>query len=158
MKEKGKPGFSLIELLVAIVILGILVTIGIASFSSSQKKARDAVRKHDLFEVQKALEMYQADNGFYPLSDLSWGYEFNNPNHSETLYMKQLPKDPLAGQLYCYETSDDGDSYLLYAKLENSRDPLAIYGASCGGSVDYNYLVSSPNAVLPDPITLTPIP
>ena len=153
MKDKGKLGFSLIELLVAVIILGILAMVGLASFSSSQRKARDAVRKHDLTEVQKAIEMYSADHGVYPLLDLSWGNEFNDaPVHQETLYMKQLPKDPLSDQLYCYRTPDEGDSYQLYANLENTNDPAKIPTVSCGGR-DYNFGVSSPNI---DPEDINP--
>jgi len=144
MKNKKQFGFSLIELLVAILILGVLAMVGLASFVSSQKKARDAVRKHDLTEVQKAIEMYQADHGLYPLLDLPWGNEFNDPAHPETLYMKKLPKDPLSGQRYCYQTGDEGDSYQVYANLENTNDPVAKLSATCGGR-SYNFGLSSPN-------------
>jgi general secretion pathway protein G len=144
MKKKDF-GFTLIELLVAIAIIGILAVVGFASFRSSQKKARDTVRKHDLAEIQKALEMYQNDHGIYPpKAALSWGNEFTDPDEETTLYMKQLPKDPLTEQQYCYQTSDLNDWYQLYANLENANDPAAKLNVSCDGRT-YNYGVSSPN-------------
>ncbi|MGB9706948.1 MAG: type IV pilin protein, partial [Microgenomates group bacterium] len=66
LEIKPKFGFTLIELLVAVAILGILATVGLGSFQSSQMKGRDARRKSDLSQIQKALEMYYNDKGAYP--------------------------------------------------------------------------------------------
>lgn len=145
MRRKGF-GFTLIELLVAVVIMGILAVVGLASFGSSQRKARDTVRKRDLAEIQKALEMYQNDHGIYPLKTvLIWGEEFIDPDQATTLYMKQLPKDPLSDRQYCYQIKDGGDSYQLYANLENVNDPAVMsVDVSCDLQ-DYNFGVSSPD-------------
>lgn len=58
----------MIELLVVITIIGILVTIAIASFQTAQAKARDSRRKTDLDAFKKALELYKSDTagGLYP--------------------------------------------------------------------------------------------
>ncbi len=53
-----KNGFTLMELLVVISIIAILISIGLTSFSTAQKKARDSKRKSDIKEVQNALEQY----------------------------------------------------------------------------------------------------
>lgn len=137
-----KAGFTLIELLVVIAILGMLVTIGMGSFRSSQIKGRDAQRKSDLGQIQKALEMYYNDYGEYPLSGQipAGGSEWKDAQG--TLYMKSVPADPKGGS-YCYE-SVDGTWYRLYAKLENNRDPKIIVPNS-SVCADYNYGVSSSN-------------
>lgn len=148
--KKKSSGFTLIELLVVIAILGILTTVGLGSFRTSQVKGRDAQRKNDLSQIQKALEMYYNDNGKYPLTSSmqallnsggSWTVE------EGTVYMKTVPKGP-KGDIYCYE-SDDGTYYKLYAKLENSQDPKIITPTSdlCLGSDGYNYGVSSENTI-----------
>ena len=55
-RKDGQKGFTLLELLVVMVILGLLAAIGLSSFISSQKKGRDARRKADLSSIQSALE------------------------------------------------------------------------------------------------------
>lgn len=66
--KENKRGFTLIELLVVISIIGVLIGIATVSFSSSQKKARDAKRQSDLKYYQSALEFYaNKNNGYYPM-------------------------------------------------------------------------------------------
>jgi len=154
-KVQNYKGFTLIELLVVITILGILSTIGLSSFRSSQAKGRDAKRKTDLGNIQKALEMYQNDYGLYPLTSSfpSWGAEFKDAKG--TIYMKELPSDPVPSQNYVYK-SNDGSWYKLYARLENGNDlcftnqpdnckSAGFSGTDCGGGALCNYGVSSSN-------------
>jgi len=150
MNAIKKLGFTLIELLVVIAILGILATVGLGSFQSSQMKGRDAQRKSDLSQIQKALEMYYNDKGAYPTSIPVRGNEWRDTSVTGgTLYMKSVPGDPKGGD-YCYES--DGTYYKLYAKLENTKDPAiektgcANCACSCGGQSGYCYKVTSPNA------------
>ncbi len=55
LKNRKTKGFTLIELLVTIVIIGVLVTISVATFSSYQKKSRDAKREMELTQMAKAI-------------------------------------------------------------------------------------------------------
>ena len=65
---KTSKGFTLLELLVVIGIIAILVTLGIASYSTAQKKARDAKRQSDLVSFQSAIEQCYSVNSFvYPI-------------------------------------------------------------------------------------------
>lgn len=64
-----KKGFTLLEILVVIGIIAILVALGATSYSTAQKKARDARRKSDLKSIQNALEQYYSICNFqYPFS------------------------------------------------------------------------------------------
>jgi type II secretion system protein G len=143
LKIKKNLGFTLIELLVVITILGLLSTVGLGSFRSSQIKGRDAQRKHDLGQIQKALEMYFNDYGKYPSTGElpAGGVEWEDAQG--TLYMKSVPGDPRGGS-YCYESSD-GTYYKLYAKLENENDPKIIDLPDSSACNDSNYGVSSTN-------------
>jgi prepilin-type N-terminal cleavage/methylation domain-containing protein len=61
-----KRAFTLVELIIVISIVALLSTIGITTYSSVQKDARNIRRKSDLKEMKTALEAYKAKNGNYP--------------------------------------------------------------------------------------------
>src|SRR3989344_3650473 len=133
-KAKGLLGFTLMELLIVIAILGILVAIGLSSFMSAQKKSRDTKRKNDLRQITLAMEAYVNDKGIYPASSVdgsimgcfpddaslcAWGAEFKDKNN--TIYMLTLPGDT-GDKKYVYIAAAGGNSYQLYARLENTLD------------------------------------
>lgn len=63
-----RKGFTLVELLVVIVVLGILVSISVVAYNGTQGRARDSRRQNDISEIAKALEVYYAVNHDYPTS------------------------------------------------------------------------------------------
>jgi len=148
-----KKGFTLIELLVVISIIMILVAIGMTSYQNAQKSGRDGRRKADLKQVQSALEMYRADNNFYPSSTggaISSVLDILRINN----YISSLPEDPKTGNLYYYVSASPYSTYNLCAYIENTNDPdvkspspLSPCGAgtiSCGTSGNCNYGVKNP--------------
>ena len=142
-------GFTLVELIVVIAILGLLATIGLSSFRTSQIKGRDSQRKNDLAQIQRALELYYNDHQQYPLSGEFPGGGGIWEDDEGTLYMKEVPED-LKFDGYPYD-STDGSYYKIYARLENENDPAinpdGYSGIVCGDD-DCNYGVSSENAIL----------
>lgn len=149
---KNQKGFTLIELIVVMAILGILAAVGLASFRSSQIKGRDAQRKNDLSQLQRGLEAYYNDKGVYPdeLPGTGAPWQDTLPSgEAGTLYMKEIPSDPTT---FSYEYESDGAYYKIFAHLENQKDKDlapkagcdAVRGTDCGGS-PCNYGVSSAN-------------
>ena len=67
MKHKNFSGFTLIEMLIVIVIIGILAAALVPRLQSVQARARDTKRKVDLRSIYNANEIYFVDNGAYPL-------------------------------------------------------------------------------------------
>jgi type II secretion system protein G len=65
--HKTKSGFTIVELLIVIVVIGILAAISLVAYANVQTKARDSRRASDLSLISKAIEMYRLDNGGYPL-------------------------------------------------------------------------------------------
>lgn len=64
-KTKNK-GFTIVELLIVIIVIGILATLVIALFTSAKKKARDSQRQTDIVALQGYIEGYYAETGKYP--------------------------------------------------------------------------------------------
>jgi general secretion pathway protein G len=113
-------GFTLIELLVVITILGILSGLVLSNMPGARERARDAKRKSDLKEIQKALQMYKQDhNSQYPLS-LD---ELEPQEGSSDYYIKKVPSGPLDEEKYSYSRSADTIDYTLSTCLENASDP-----------------------------------
>jgi len=67
--RKRQEGFTIVELLIVIVIIGILATLVIVTFTGTQQKARDSQRQTDINAVDSHLESYFAENGYYPDAD-----------------------------------------------------------------------------------------
>lgn len=78
-------GFTLIELMIVIAIIGILATLAVPSYQSSLVRARETVLRQDLFTMRELLDHHRADRGKYPPS-------------LEGLvaagYLRAIPKDP----------------------------------------------------------------
>lgn len=152
MKTRFK-GFTLIELLVVISIIGILASVGIASFTNAQQKSRDSRRKQDLQAIKAALQLARQDSSgsYYPQCTSGSGcniYGANTtPNLSPT-YIKTVSTDPSGsgengdGVGYYYVTLNADQSacsanciyYKLKACLENKSDQArdTITGADGG--------------------------
>jgi len=81
-------GFSLIELLVVVTIIGILASIALVNVRTAQRKAREAALRANLFEMRKAIDNFYADKQRYP-TDL---------NELVPNYIRFIPKDPITMQ------------------------------------------------------------
>lgn len=128
----SKLGFSLIELLIVIAMIGLLSSLLLANLQGARARARDAQRKSDLKQLKTALRMYYNDNQAYPtdngsgsISGAAWGSPFG----ATTVYMKTVPLDPIPSQNYYYSRTDT-ESFNLYGCLENKSDTDG--SSSCG--------------------------
>lgn len=129
----SKKGFTLLELLISMIIIGILAALVSGNFFTSLKKGRDARRKADIQQVQRALEIYYEDKRAYPSFALTFGTAGLCETKSvadcgsEKTYMGLLPQDPQKTQnscqyMYVHETTPNGEGYALYAPIENVND------------------------------------
>jgi len=66
-----KNGFTLIELLVVIAIIGIIISIVMVALGTSRQKGRDTEKTRAMQEIRTALQMFFADNGYYPTGSFS---------------------------------------------------------------------------------------
>jgi general secretion pathway protein G len=81
----GERGFTLIELMTIVVLIGILVTLAVPSYQQSVIKAREAALARDLFVIRDLLDQYRADRGQYPPSLTDLG---------SAGYLRAMPIDP----------------------------------------------------------------
>ncbi len=99
-KQKNlRSGFSLIELLIVIVILGGLVAVVAPGLMDAADKAKRDTVCLKMNDLQKRLDMFKLDNGNYPETEEGFEALVSNPdadkypNYRETPYLKKLPKD-----------------------------------------------------------------
>jgi len=123
-------GFTLLELLVVISIIGILLGIGSVSFSTAQKKGRDSRRQGDMTAIQKSLEEYYALTNGYPASVTSGG----SITYLTNTLMNLVPYDPKNSGTYVYTYTVDAPAvktaYCLCAIVENASAANASGNAS----------------------------
>jgi len=143
-KLKITSGFTLVELLVVVSIIGVLVTIAVQNFRSAQMRGRDAVRKSDLKNIQTALRLYYNDFAGYPSSSggsivgcggsCTWGQPWVRNN---VTYMSILPKDPLSDQTYTYTGVAGNEDYTIKSCLESKNDPKGVVDVTCTSGYKY---------------------
>jgi general secretion pathway protein G len=95
------PGFTLIEVLVVVAILGILAAIVVPRVMDRPDEAKRVAAKADIGAIVQALKLYRLDNGFYPSTDQGLGALVQRPtsqpvpgNWKQGGYLERLPKDP----------------------------------------------------------------
>ncbi len=66
LKNKAQKGFTIVELLIVIVVIGILAALVVTTYNGIQQKARDTERKTDVNALHGQIEAYSAQNGKYP--------------------------------------------------------------------------------------------
>jgi general secretion pathway protein G len=104
----AQRGFTLIEIMVVIVILGILATLVVPKIMGRPDEARAIAAKQDISSIMQALKLYRLDNSHYPRTEQGLAALVTKPtaepvpnNWKSGGYLEKLPKDPW-GKLYQY--------------------------------------------------------
>ncbi len=131
MKNRRTQGFTLLEVLVVVVILGILGAVVVPQILSRPDTARLQAAQTDIRSLASALDVYRLDNFQYPSSEQGLEALVNKPsgfpepkNYNPDGYIKKLPTDPW-GSPYVYERGDRNFSlYSLGADGQEGGDGL----------------------------------
>ena len=148
-KRTAENGFTIVELLIVIVIIGILAAITIVAYNGIQDRTKVSKSQSDLASMQKLLELYRADNGVYPdtIVNGTRTWLFQNSSGSNFMpgivpkYATSLPT-PSAGT-YIYQSSGTDYKIMRYASIgsgEWSQVPSNMIDTTGGTNKDrYGY-------------------
>ena len=114
--RRSQDGFTLIELMVVILIIGLLATIVVQNLRSATDKAKRVKAQADISQLKSALDRYYLDAGSYPTTEqglaalIAAPSTGNDPADWSGPYIEKIPPDPW-GHQYIYQS--DGNQYLL---------------------------------------------
>lgn len=147
--KKHNKGFTIVELLIVIVVIGILALLVITTYSGIQAKARNAKRQSDIAALQTQLEAFYSQNGYYPSrTDMNTGsfltanmksldqealVDPSNPTQSKTLVAAPAAKS------YAYAVTDSSGNSCESQDTNCAEYTLtATYEGTVNGSTTYS--------------------
>jgi general secretion pathway protein G len=169
--RKSVSGFTIVELLIVIIVIGILATLTVVAYNGVQTRSANLNRKTDLSAVSKALDLYFLDNGRYPpvvggfagqtcISPGGWNcWGAGTTNRIlPTQYQAVMPQDPKyvddgkacdfpnphGSRLYGYVTDTNGTGYILATYMPGlaTTDRNYFDGSVNMGCINFaNYLI-----------------
>lgn len=123
---KNVSGFTLIEVMVVVVILGILAAIIVPKVMSRPEQARIVKVKQDILAIQSALDLYKLDSGVYPTTDQGLQALVTKPTAQPVPrswksdgYLQELPVDPW-GETYQY--INDSEKVKIFSYGSKGKD------------------------------------
>lgn len=127
--HRKQSGFTIVELLIVIIVIGILATLVLVTFTGVQQKARNTQRQTDIKAVASHLETYNAEKSYYPMigdvNDATWVAA--NLKGLD----KESTKDP-KGTVYTFAGSSTSQRYgYASTKADNSACDNAVAGDEC---------------------------
>lgn len=164
-QSNASRGFSLIELIILIALIGILFMAVAIYLTGAQKSSRDSIRKSDIHTYYLALSHYYQDHHTYPDQKSTQGDNSTNPKSSSVFdssganplsgttdqqaYLATVPKDPSNGEVSCQVGRGTAYSVCQYNYLANKTDAVVwttlenptaqggVYFASSDGVTGY---------------------
>jgi len=110
MSLRGQRGFTLIEVLIVLTLVVVLASVGMATYTNSVHRAREAVLKEDLFRMRDAIDQFYADKNKYPA---------NLEELVRERYLREIPKDPM---------TDSAETWRTEPAEPNPNNPVAEPG------------------------------
>ena len=132
MKNHTK-GFTLVEILIVVAIIGILASVALIGLGPVQRKGRDTRRISDMKQVQSGLELYFSKNGHYPTGIAQWS-DLQTMLGAAGISVSNIPNDPRTGANYCYASDSAGTTYVIEATFEDTTNP-ALGSSNYTGAV-----------------------
>lgn len=138
-KIRSQLGFTLIEVMVVVVILGILGAMIVPSFLSRPDEARVQMAQGDVRAIGNALDIYKLDNHAYPTTDQGLDALVKKPsgfpepkNWNPEGYLKKLPQDPWGNAYQYISPGQEGRPYDLYSLGSDGQEGGEGFAADIG--------------------------
>lgn len=136
-----QSGFTLIEVMVVVVILGILAAIIVPKIMSRPEQARIVKVKQDILAIQSGLDLYKLDNGFYPSTDQGLEALVKKPsstpipsNWKSDGYLEEVPVDPW-GETYQYANEEGKVKiYSFGPQGKDGSNPIGNWNMNTAGN------------------------
>jgi general secretion pathway protein G len=126
MNYAKSAGFTLIEVMVVVVILGILAALIVPKIMSRPEQARMVKAKQDILAIKSALDLYKLDNGRYPTTDQGLQALVTKPTTPPVPrdwkadgYLEEVPVDPWGEQ---YQYIDDNSKAKIFSFGPDGKD------------------------------------
>ena len=135
-----RPGFTLLELLIVLAVLGLFATLAVLSLNGARRAQRDAQRLSDISVLRSALGNYWLEKATYPTSD---GVELGRPGANTDVfnqdgfvgrdsakppfYLERVPVGPSANEYYRYRGSSNGYSIRFVTESETAIGKANVY-------------------------------
>ena len=150
---KLSKGFTLLEMLIVLMIIGTILAIASLSYTHTKISARNTERKEELANIQIALEAYRSNDtyGSYPTSLLVGCSDNGGLSAGGITYLPSIPKDPYCPRrtyyfsttpVSCDGTTTPCSDYTLAGALENITGSCVAEGG-CGAGIACNYCLDS---------------
>ncbi|GAB7218976.1 type II secretion system major pseudopilin GspG [Vibrio comitans] len=114
--NKKQQGFTLLEVMVVVVILGILASFVVPNLLGNKEKADQQKAITDIVALENALDMYKLDNSVYPTTDQGLDALVSRPtgspeprNYRNDGYIRRLPSDPWGNEYQYMSPGDNGN-------------------------------------------------
>ena len=114
-RMKKQAGFTLLEVMVVVVILGVLASFVVPNLLGNKEKADQQKAVTDIIALENALDMYKLDNSVYPTTDQGLEALVTKPsspeprNYRDNGYIKRLPNDPWGNEYQYLSPGDNGN-------------------------------------------------
>lgn len=124
---QSRSGFTYIELIIVIAVIGILSGLFVTQYPAAQRRARDAERRSDMKQYQTAMEIYaNKNNGNYPVV---------SGTISSSILCDDLEISPcLNDSQNSYNVISSSTEYALWATLEQPQSPVTYFVACSNGT------------------------
>jgi general secretion pathway protein G len=147
-------GFTMIEIMIVMTIIGMIVAMGGAAYSNAVRQGRDARRKVDLDQIRSALELYRSNdvNGTYPTDN----YPATIPSYLEQSKVQSylnVPVDPGNKKQYFYRAYQSDGTSQCGAVGQYCRDYTLATRLETAKTSSPCYWVAAERCYLPDGVT-----
>lgn len=135
---RRQRGFTLIEIMVVVVILGILAAVVVPNIMGNPDKARAARAKQDVRVIENALKMYRLDNYYYPSTEQGLEALVRKPSGDPPAknwregYLDRLPKDPWGNPYHYLSPGTHGEIDVFTLGADNRPGGEGVSNADIG--------------------------